>query len=73
MATGLVMELLGITHAECGGERAVHWDLPPEVRTAIASYHHPARTSQHRRLAAMVRTSPTSRCAPWRSAMPATI
>ena len=47
-------ELLGITHAECGGELAVHWDLPPEVRTAIASHHHPAQTSQHRRLAAMV-------------------
>ncbi|MFL2542227.1 MAG: HDOD domain-containing protein [Candidatus Latescibacterota bacterium] len=25
--------LWGITHAECGGELAVHWDLPPEVRT----------------------------------------
>jgi putative nucleotidyltransferase with HDIG domain len=47
-------ELLGITHAECGGELAVHWDLPPEVRTAIASHHHPSQTSQHRRLAAMV-------------------
>ena len=54
MATGLVMELLGITHAECGGERGVHWDLPPEVRPAIASHHHPAQTSQHRRLVAMV-------------------
>ena len=32
----------------------MHWDLPPEVRTAIASHHHPAKTSQHRRLAAMV-------------------
>jgi putative nucleotidyltransferase with HDIG domain len=46
--------LLGITHAECGGELAVHWDLPPEVRTAIASHHSPTQTSQHRRLAAMV-------------------
>lgn len=50
-------DLLGITHAECGGELAVHWDLPPEVRTAIASHHSPAQTSQHRRLAAMVHIS----------------
>ena len=47
-------ELLGITHAECGGELAVHWDLPPEVRTAIAWHHAPSQTTQHRRLAAMV-------------------
>ena len=47
-------ELLGITHADCGGELAVHWDLPGEVRTAIASHHAPAQTTQHRRLAAMV-------------------
>jgi len=47
-------ELLGITHADCGGELAVHWDLPGEVRTAIASHHSPASTTQHRRLAAMV-------------------
>lgn len=47
-------ELLGITHAECGRELAMHWDLPGEVRTAIASHHSPAQTSQHRRLAAMV-------------------
>ncbi|MGY8826281.1 MAG: HDOD domain-containing protein [Candidatus Latescibacterota bacterium] len=42
-------ELLGITHAECGGELAMHWDLPGEVRTAIASHHSPAQTSQPRR------------------------
>ena len=47
-------ELLGITHADCGGELALHWDLPAEVRTAITSHHHPGQTSQHRRLAAMV-------------------
>jgi HD-like signal output (HDOD) protein len=47
-------ELLGITHAECGGELAVHWDLPGEVRTAIAAHHTPAETTQHKRLAAMV-------------------
>jgi HD-like signal output (HDOD) protein/CheY-like chemotaxis protein len=47
-------ELLGISHAECGGELAVHWDLPGEVRTAIASHHEPSKTPQHRRLAAMV-------------------
>ena len=47
-------ELLGITHADCGGELAVHWDLPGEVRPAIASHHAPAQTTQHRRLAAMV-------------------
>ncbi len=28
--------LLGITQAECDGELALHWDLPTEVRTAIA-------------------------------------
>jgi HD-like signal output (HDOD) protein/CheY-like chemotaxis protein len=50
-------ELLGITHADCGGELAIHWDLPGEVRTAIASHHAPAATSQHRRLAAMVHLS----------------
>ncbi|MEW6749969.1 MAG: response regulator [Candidatus Latescibacterota bacterium] len=47
-------EVLGITHADCGGELAVHWDLPAEVRTAIACHHAPAQTTQHRRLAAMV-------------------
>jgi len=47
-------ELLGITHAECGGELALHWDLPGEVRTAIASHHTPGITTQHKRLAAMV-------------------
>lgn len=47
-------ELLGITHADCGGELAMHWDLPGEVRTAIASHHSPGQTTQHRRLAAMV-------------------
>ena len=47
-------ELLGISHAECGGELAVHWDLPGEVRTAIMAHHEPGKTPQHRRLAAMV-------------------
>ena len=47
-------ELLGITHAECGGELAVHWDLPGEVRTAITAHHTPGETTQHKRLAAMV-------------------
>ena len=47
-------ELLGISHADCGGELALHWDLPGEVRTAITSHHHPGQTTQHRRLAAMV-------------------
>ncbi|MBT4613359.1 MAG: HDOD domain-containing protein [Gemmatimonadetes bacterium] len=47
-------ELLGITHADCGGELAIHWDLPGEVRTAITSHHQPGQSNQHRRLAAMV-------------------
>lgn len=47
-------ELLGITHADCGGELAIHWDLPGEVRTAITSHHQPGKSNQHRRLAAMV-------------------
>lgn len=47
-------ELLGITHADCGGELAIHWDLPGEVRTAITSHHQPGTSTQHRRLAAMV-------------------
>jgi len=47
-------ELLGITHPECGGELAIHWDLPGEIRTAITSHHNPAQSIQHRRLAAMV-------------------
>jgi HD-like signal output (HDOD) protein/CheY-like chemotaxis protein len=47
-------ELLGITHADCGGELAMHWELPGEVRTAIGSHHNPGATTQHRRLAAMV-------------------
>jgi HD-like signal output (HDOD) protein len=50
-------EVLGITHADCGGELAALWGLPGEVRTAIASHHAPAQTSQHRRLAAMVHLS----------------
>ena len=47
-------ELLGITHADCGGELAMHWDLPGEVRTAITSHHTPGHTTQHKRLASMV-------------------
>jgi len=47
-------EIMGITHAECGGELAVHWELPAEVRTAIASHHTPGSAAQHKRLAAMV-------------------
>ena len=47
-------ELLGITHADCGGELAIHWGLPAEVRTAITSHHQPGNSTQHRRLAAMV-------------------
>ena len=50
-------ELLGISHADCGGELAIHWDLPGEVRTAIMSHHAPGATSQHKRLAAMVHIS----------------
>ncbi|MDA0335325.1 MAG: response regulator [bacterium] len=50
-------ELLGITHADCGGELAIHWDLPGEVRTAITSHHQPGTSTQHRRLAAMVHIS----------------
>ncbi|MFH1566939.1 MAG: HDOD domain-containing protein [Gemmatimonadota bacterium] len=50
-------EMLGITHPECGGELAIHWDLPGEVRTAITSHHNPSQSSQHRRLAAMVHIS----------------
>jgi len=46
-------ELLGVTHADCGGELAVHWELPPEVRSAIAFHHRPSLTNQHKRLAAM--------------------
>jgi HD-like signal output (HDOD) protein len=49
--------LLGITHADCGGELAIHWDLPGEVRTAITSHHQPGQSTQHRRLAAMVHIS----------------
>ena len=48
------IELLGISHADCGGELAIHWDLPGEVRTAITSHHTPGQSTQHRRLAAMV-------------------
>jgi hypothetical protein len=29
------------TAHKCGGELAVHRDLPREVRTVIASHHHP--------------------------------
>ena len=47
-------EMLGITHADSGGELAIHWDLPGEVRTAITSHHHPGQTTTHKRLASMV-------------------
>lgn len=47
-------ELLGISHAECGGALATHWDLPPEVRTAIMSHHSPSQNPQHRQLSATV-------------------
>ena len=49
--------MLGITHADCGGELAIHGDLPGEVRTAITSHHQPDQSTQHRRLAAMVHIS----------------
>ena len=45
---------MGITHAECGGERALHWNLPGEVRAVILAHHRPGDTIQHKRLAAMV-------------------
>jgi HD-like signal output (HDOD) protein len=48
------IDLLGISHADCGGELAIHWDLLGEVRTAITSHHQPGQSNQHRRLAAMV-------------------
>ncbi|HIG54283.1 MAG TPA: hypothetical protein EYG11_24980 [Candidatus Latescibacteria bacterium] len=38
------LPVMPIAH-KCGGELVVHWDLPREVRTAIASHHHPAQTS----------------------------
>lgn len=47
-------ELLGITHADCGGELALAWDLPGEVRAVILAHHRPRETNQHKRLAAMV-------------------
>ena len=47
-------EMLGITHCECGGELALQWDLPGEVRSALIAHHDPSASSQHRRLAAMV-------------------
>jgi HD-like signal output (HDOD) protein/CheY-like chemotaxis protein len=47
-------KLLGITHCESGGELALHWELPGEVRSAIIGHHNPSSISQHRRLAAMV-------------------
>lgn len=50
-------EILGITHADCGAELAVHWDLPAEVRTAIGAHHAPGSSNQHKRLAAMVHIS----------------
>ena len=46
--------LLGITHAECDGEQAVHWDLPGKVQTAKTDHHSPAETTQHKRLTTMV-------------------
>ena len=47
-------ELLGVSHAECGGELATHWDLQAELRTAISAHHSPGKTAQHKRLASMV-------------------
>ena len=47
-------DLMGITHAECGGELARYWGLPEEIRTAIITHHDPATATQHRRLATMV-------------------
>ena len=38
-------ELLGIMYADCGGELAIHWDLPGEVRTAITSHHQPGQST----------------------------
>ncbi len=47
-------EVLGITHADCGRELAMHWELPGELQTAIAAHHNPGRSAQHKRLASMV-------------------
>ncbi len=47
-------EVLGITHADCGRELAMHWELPGELQTAIGAHHNPGRSAQHKRLASMV-------------------
>ena len=47
-------ELLGITHADIGGELASKWELPSEITTCIVHHHRPSQVSMHKRLAALV-------------------
>ncbi|MFA7279234.1 MAG: HDOD domain-containing protein [Sterolibacterium sp.] len=47
-------EVMGVDHAEVGGELAKHWNLPPLLQECIAYHHDVASAKQHPREVALV-------------------
>lgn len=47
-------EVMGLDHAEVGGELAKHWHLPPLLEECIRYHHNPAGASQHPKAVALV-------------------
>ena len=46
--------VIGVTHAEIGGELANSWNLPPRLVHAIAFHHHPWEAPEDEKLAGVV-------------------
>jgi HD-like signal output (HDOD) protein len=44
----------GIDHARLGAELAHHWQLPEDLKTAIAFHHEPQCAPDHKELAAVI-------------------
>jgi putative nucleotidyltransferase with HDIG domain len=47
-------EVMGLDHAEVGGELAKHWQLPVLLEECIRHHHNPAEPSQHPKAVALV-------------------
>ncbi len=46
-------EVMGLTHAEAGHELARHWELPPEIASAIRFHHTPEEAEEGKVLATL--------------------
>jgi putative nucleotidyltransferase with HDIG domain len=46
--------VMGLDHAEVGGELAKHWNLPPLLEECIRCHHNPTGASQHAKAVAIV-------------------